>query len=218
MANLNELNFGKEALDIDLDDLPEQMVPGDYTLRQPGWHLYKLPNDFDFSLEADEDGKEYLKASFQGAYSLVYADNPTQRHSDNFDTKVRYVEIDGEQKKIASLAYLLAEGFGETGKLKTHQDVGNALIKHTGETFKGRLEWSATCRSNKAAVGANGEDLGRTGCGTRYRERKVTPKKVGGFSAEALPKNSQGEFSERFQCSCGAVVRAFGNIRGFGQV
>jgi len=196
LADLNDLSFGKEELDIDLSDMPEQIVRGDYTPRQPGWYTYKLPEDFDFSMESDNDGKQFLRVNFRGANSLTYKDEPTRRHSDSVDTKVRYVGDEG--RKVASLAYLLKEGFGVTKKLKGHQDAGQALIDHAGEYFRGRLEWSGRCRD----------------CGTNYREKEVKPKKEGGWEAKAIPRLGS-ELAQDFECVCGADVRAFANIRGF---
>lgn len=208
VQNLDELGLAPDEQPEDLEDFAEQPSTGNYVLHQPGDYNFVLPQVFDFE-KLIEGGEEYLKVNLRGESALKYA------HDNNlFGTQLDNRPIPRfarEGKKGDDLTFLLRDALKETGSLNTAQK-GKALVKHAGESFLARLEWSGSCSTKRDAVDKNGKPLGKKGCGIRYREYEVnTP----AFKCAKIPSKSNGDFAERFTCSCGNLVRVFGNLKSF---
>lgn len=209
--SLQDLALKDEALPTAgqaLDDLPQ--FGGFAPPPQPGPMRFKLPKDLSNiwdTFEAKEKGTR-VTAIFDAAAPLVIVQSKGDRYNgEPFQTRLNNNERPrGKDKKLASdLDYLIAAIEGPTATRPTSNRAYIERVKtFGGKEFGGDMRWSWNCSTErnirvKDAAGAIVEVENKKGCGERYYE-------------EDVPKGTDGETPLEIQCSCGALLRAFGNI------
>jgi hypothetical protein len=222
MAKWNELGFGSEPVPVDVSDLPEQPGASFAPIPQPGDYSFALPAQdvlaeaWDFQL--DEKGARHpilmLAQPKQGEAG------PDARLSMDDGQKVR-TRLSGQPRdfngKMASdLHFLVSGAFKHSAPIVGGLGLVQAVLLYAGQRFKSYFGWSTRCNPANDIYGADSQIVtGKKGCGRRYGERAYTKKN--GEKVLEIPK-VDGKFVERFECVCGAHLRAFGNLNNFRSV
>jgi hypothetical protein len=241
MAKLNDLGLTNEALGgLDFGSMPEQR--GSYgPPLYPGTYRFKLPllkPDLDIWDHRDTDKGPRLVVKFEGASALTIVGSPSNlRNGESFEWNVSNQEFNrarqGEPDQLASdLDFLLRDGFKIPKRPATNLAFAQALIALSGKEFTADNEWTWYCNSKRDIYQQNSEGgsqvvEGVKGCGSKYYQARP-----GGSSTSGVQKSPQDPskpvavdnplvWPERIVCSgkdgipCGAVVRAFPNLRNF---
>jgi hypothetical protein len=211
MSKLSEFGF-KDVVPgaIDVSDLPAQPGAGFEPLRQPGDYIYSLPTSPDlvaaaFEKDLDEKGVAWPVLKFAGDSRLFYADGT------RFQTRMSSAPRNGKPGALQYLAKALSyDGPATPGLL------AKALVGAAGKSFKAELQWAVYCNPNADIYGPDGKIAGKKGCGARFAEKPY--KRSDGVQVGQIPQNPDGTLAERFECSCGAQLRVFGNLRNFRKV
>ena len=193
-----------------LDNLPQfgQFAPPP----QPGPMRFRLPKDLTNVWDAFEagDGKgQRIAAVFDSASPLIIVQSKHGKYDNEpFETRLNNNERKrGKDGVVASdLDYLIAAIEGP-GQKRPEDNKGYIAKVRTfgGKEFAGDMRWSWRCGENRNirvrdAAGNLVEVENKKGCGEAYyQDRDVQPQ-------------ANGEYPLEIQCTCGGVIRAFGNI------
>lgn len=135
--------------------------------------------------------------------------------------KEREAREEGESA-ASDMAYLIRAAKGNDLSGQPTMEYAKEIVRlsKAGATFRADLEYSARCDPERDIYGLN-KDSGEEevlkdvkGCGQRYGMRAFTNKRTGDKTKQ-VPRDGQGEWQERFQCSCGAIISVFPNLRNF---
>jgi len=213
--SLSDLNLKDETLPMagqGLDDLPQfgQFAPPP----QPGPMRFKLPADltnvWDTFEAANKTPSTRVSMVFDAQAPLLIVQSAGGRYNNEpFQTKLNNNErARGKDKKVSSdLDYLIAAIEGPTVQRPTsNKGYIERCRAFRGKEFGGDMRWSWKCGENrnirtKNEKGETVEVLDRKGCGEAFYQEDVLNMKT-----------PEGEFPLEISCSCGAVLRAFGNI------
>lgn len=216
MANPNELNLKNEIIEgVDFDNMPTGMasVP---TPPQPGVYVFRLPSaeviyhSFD-TVEDPVQGQRVI-AQFKDESALIMEPNGQPYHA-NISNRTRVINFKSGPVTVSDMAMLL-KAMGVKPEQQSNPGYIKAMIEIAERRFKGEHTLTANC-SEKRNVWKDGkEQPGRKGCGQRYSVDSFQPKN-GGRVVLAIPKDDQGQCMTRFDCVCGASLRAWGQLRGF---
>lgn len=194
-----------------LDNLPQfgQFTPPP----QPGPYRFRLPKDLTNVYDTFEagDGKgQRLTMIFDAQSPLLIVQSKNDRYNgEPFQTRINNNERPrGKDKKLASdLDYLIVafEGSGAQ-KPATNKAYLEKVRTYGGREFGADVRWSWRCNKERTirvrdAAGALVEMPDKKGCGEAYYQEDVENMKT-----------AEGEFPLEIQCSCGAVLRGFGNL------
>jgi len=213
--SLSDLNLKEETLPTagqGLDDLPQfgQFAPPP----QPGPFRFKLPADLTNLYDTFEvNGKTpptRISMVFDAQAPLIIVASPGGRYNNEpFQTKLNNNErARGKDKKMVSdMDYLIAAVEGPSGQRPSSN--GGYIQKvrtYGGKEFGADLRWSWRCSEGrnirvKNEAGETVEVPDKKGCGESFYQEDV----------QNL-KKPDGEWPLEISCSCGAVLRAFGNL------
>lgn len=223
MPDLKSLGLKKESFEgsDDLDNLPEQgpapepPVPagGPYLLRLPPAAALKNPARWSkFTGKVKDQDKERIAVALKEDAALTIVEAPSfAAELVGSSNNARWTNLERKRDKdgnvyASDFDYVL-KALGEKKRPAGNEGFAAAFEKHGGETLIADSEWSAQCRDDKEVWMVN-EETGQTqkvdgqmGCGARYYQSQI-------------PKE-QGHPLERFQCQCGASLRAFSNWTRF---
>jgi hypothetical protein len=226
VPSLNDLKLSAKPLGDsapDFDSIPAER--GSFTPPpQPGAYRFALPKAIsNFDVIHTNDYGERINVIFDASTPLVIVQSPAKTHDgEAYQTRLSNVpRARGKEKILVSDLDYLLKALGEPGKPKSNQAYAQAIIKHAGQEFGADQEFSYSCNPKRAArfrmddgtLGTvedpssplEGDDAGlKAGCGARYYQNDV-PKVDGLQPLEITCSNPE----------CGAVVRAFGNLRNF---
>ena len=233
MPKLNDLGLTQEQVGTaDFANMPEQR--GGFTPPlYPGPYRFKLPVMTAASEIWDKlttDRGDRLNVLFEGGASLQITQSVGGAHDgESFETRISAAERNrakhGEPEQLVSdLDYLLRDAFKVETRPKTNLQYAQALIALSGREFTADSEWNWYCSKKRdiyVSDGASGSTLveGQKGCDARYYQggkQGVQKMKV-----DPNDPNSPLVWPERVVCSgkdgipCGALVRAFANLRNF---
>lgn len=194
----------------DLDDLP---TFGGFTPPPPpGAYRFKLPMDlsaiWDLIDVPDKQPPQRVRANFDRDHPLLIVQSPKgASNGEPFETKLTNNERGrgkGKEVVASDLDYLL-RAFGDKGKPGNNRGYMQAIAKHAGKEFSADIRYSWRCskdRDIRARDSAGQVQVveGKKGCGEGYYQ-------------EDVPKGPNGEVPYEINCgSCGALLRAFGNL------
>lgn len=225
MPDLNSLGLKDEAVgEIDFEHLRTQGGMGPMP-PQPGIYVVRLPSAavlqraFD-KIDHPEQG-ERIAVKFSdealllnetlGNYYQAYVSNTT-----------REVGKEGERTLTSDMAMLLKvvgsiPQPNERG-IVTNRAYANALLAAAGRAFKIEHALTGNCNDKREIYKDGGVQPGSRGCGQKYAVEGYKPSN-GQPPVISIPKaaNEAGrvEVMLRWECHCGAEIRAFGQIRGF---
>lgn len=192
-----------------LDDLPTfgTFAPPP----QPGPFRFKLPGDLTTiwdTFEAEGKGTR-VTAVFDANAPLVITQSKGGKYNgEPFQTRLNNNErARGKDKKLASdLDYLIAALEGPQAKRPTsNREYIQRVVALRGKEFGADIRWSWRCSKDRVirVRDAQGQLIeapdGKKGCGETYYQEDVQPLATGEYALEA-------------GCTCGAVLRAFGNL------
>lgn len=206
MPSINDLTlFDEDIPEVTPDDMPAQIglrTP----LPQPGSYKFRLPDSFDYETYQTDKGQR-LKAIFRDETAIVLTKtgSPLRYYSINNS------ERDVKGRLVSDFAYLL-KALGHTGPLKGLSAYGNELDKNAGKTFTADLLWTATCNPKREVYKDGEVQKGVFGCGKRFGLQAYSRN---GKEVFAIPRDEEGRFADRFECSCGAIVSAFPQLSNF---
>lgn len=209
MTNINELSIPDDKITVDYDNIPEEYGDARMPAPQPGPYMLQLPDDLSNTWEVIERavGKRVAVAlTGEHAMTMFLPDNATRP----FNTWINNAEYPrGTEKIPASDMQYLIRALDPTAKPTTNKEFVTEMSKHAGVKFKASVEWSAYCNVNKdayfhnAETGATEVAEGTKGCGAKFYQ-------------SSIPVNPEtGLLEESFECTCGAMVRAWPNLRNF---
>lgn len=216
MANLNDLPLNAETI----DDVDPETVPlfGGFTPPpQPGTYVVRLPPPdvlFNcFEVEETGDQGQRLRAVFNDV-SALWNETLNQPYNARVSSRVRYIKVNdpenpGQKKDvgISDFAQLLRV-VGSMPEAKTNQAYGTALTKAGGKRFTIEHALTARCDPKRDIYKDGAIIKGKKGCGAKYASEVYK-------GVIAIPKDEDGFFATRFTCTCGAELRAWGQIRSF---
>lgn len=209
MATINDLELSDVELPVpDYDDIPEEKgeyvpppQPGDYAFTLPA----RLDNVFDvIEWGADKAPRVQAVLARESALTLHTTDGDR-----TFSAWINNAERPRGKEKVpvSDLTYLI-RALNPTATPKTNKEFATEFAKHGGRKFKASVTWSAFCSPTKDAYfpdpsnpGTSILCAGTPGCGKNYYQQDI-------------PKQG-GVYQERFQCTCGATLRAFPKLRNF---
>lgn len=177
---------------------------------QPGPMRFKLPADLTNVWDTFEvEGKgTRVTAEFDQQSPLIIVQSVGARYNgEPFQTKLNNNErARGKSKMLVSdLDYLIVAIEGpQKEKPASNKAYIEKVRTYGNKEFGGDLRWSWRCSKTrdirvKDEAGNTVEVPGKKGCGEAYYQEDVN-------------KQQSGEFPLEIACSCGAVLRAFGNI------
>lgn len=218
MANINDLNLlDEEAPEQDLSQLPEPPSGSFGVFLQPGRYAFRIPPGVTevWGVDSTERGQRAF-ATFEGANSLQ-----VEPDGKPFRAKVHSRERSYNDVLVSDMMYLF-QALGEKTYNPNPKSVIETLNKHKGETFKADVTLQANCSEGRPvyeldSTGNSVKNEAKFGCGKEYQQQGFTRKKgkKAGQTVLVIPKED-GQFVERFQCSCGAVLRSFQQLQNFG--
>ncbi len=228
MANLNDLPLTADTIDdVDPETVPtfSSFVPPP----QPGLYVGQLPSPEvifnSFKTEEVADQGQRLVANFADE-SAIWLPTLNIPYRARISNRVRYLKVNdpdnpGEKKSvgISDMAQLLKvvnsplEKTPAGESIKTLQAYGRALVAAGGRLFKFKHDLTANCSKDRD-IYKDGQVLkGKKGCGQRFATEPYPVKQ--GKPILQIPKGPDGKFATRFECTCGATVSAWGQIRSF---
>jgi len=220
MSNLNELNLSDEAVDVDVDNMPEQFGGGGFIDPQPGDYVFSMPKDVTFKPMLIGNA-ERINAEFIGGNGFK------MESGERFTTRLSNMSRGRKDgPKGAALAYLL-QAVGFSGRLVTNLDYGHGVewAIEKQKSFKAYVEWRFYCNPNKPrriAAEVDGrtklieDPAGTKGCGRSFGETAYV--KGNGDKVNAIPTNGSGELTQSFKCVCGGAIRIFPELINFRSV
>lgn len=230
MANYRELALKDEsAVSFDWDNPPEQPAGGFAPAIYPDSYEFELPKDLENCWEVVEINEgdlkgQYVALQFDAQHPLVGIRSQSGQHDgETYNGRISGVPRNrskkGDPPKYASdLMYLLLYGFEGKEKPKNSREWISVVNGYAGKHFVADAEWSAFCNKKKTIYVYDAQGNAVEDPGVVNPETGVTSKRVGcgkNYYMRDIPKDAQGAYSERFQCSCGAALRAFPQLVRF---
>jgi hypothetical protein len=222
MANLNDLPLTADTTDdVDVNTVPT--FGGGFTPPpQPGTYVGRLPSAeviFNcFQTQEVPDQGQKLLAVFADE-SAITLEQFNQSYRARISNRVRYVKVNdpdnpGEKKSvgISDMAQLLRV-VNSIPEGKTNTAYGHALVAAGGRLFKFTHDLTANCDPKRDIYKDGAVIKGKKGCGARYATESY--RGGNGKMVGVIPKDESGKFATRFQCTCGASLSAWGQIKGF---
>lgn len=225
MPDLNSLGLKDEAVGaIDWEHLrtsggmgPLPPQPGIYLMRMPS--AAALQKAFE-KIDHEEQG-ERIAVKFSDE-ALLFNETLQNYYQAYVSNTTRETGKENERTLTSDMAMLLKvldsiPKANERGVI-TNRSYAEAIIAAAGKTFK--IEHSLTGNCNpKREIYKDGAVLaGSKGCGAKYVVETYKPRD-GSPPPIAIPKEADDSGKiitcVRWVCSCGAEIRAFGQIRGF---
>lgn len=206
---LAHLKFSSDAIDVDLDNLPSQgglIIPPP----QPGIYRFKIPAGL-------ARGMETIQTDVGQRFVVILRDdlalqNVTlnQPYPTRISNQERAVGKDGQ--KASDMAFLL-HALGITVDKPTNKGYAEAMLKAQGLEFLAFNDLTARCNPKTDVYKqGDGKIEGLKGCGAAYATRSYT--KRDGTTVSEIPKEGT-QFATEFTCSCGALIRCFGQLSKF---
>lgn len=233
MPKLNDLGLTQEHVGTaDFENMPDQRGGFGPPL-YPGTYRFKLP-----TLKADSEMWDTLTTEkgprlnvlFEGGAALQILQSAGGLHDgESFECRISAAERNrarkGEEEQFVSdLDYLLRDAFEMKKRPQTNLQYAQALLPLSGKEFTADVEWNWYCNKKRPIYVDNGQG-GSTkleeqlGCDRRYYQGGTTGVQKG--HSDPNDPNSPLVWPERIICSgkdgipCGALVRAFPNLRNF---
>ena len=210
MSNINDLDLVREEIPVDMNDLPEEFQQR-WPQPQPGTYVFVLPEVIKFGKMLTQRG-ERLTAQFSGEYSLTALPG-----GGKVSTNIANAERPfGKDKKLVSDMAFLLKALKYTGPALVYsEDYARALSQFGGQRFRADLVRDTTCSLTRDIFKDGAVQRGVKGCGTRY---ELQPRKGNnGHEILGIPKDENG-YVERFDCKCGASLKAWARLRNFRSV
>jgi hypothetical protein len=229
VPSLNDLKLAAKPLGDtapDFDQIPAER--GAYVPPpQPGSYRFAFPAKIDnFDVITTEKYGERVVVIFDADTPLTIVQSKDKAHDgEAYRTRLNNVPRERGREKIlvSDLDYLLkAKGVSlPAPKVRTNRDYLKGVVSLAGQQFGADQEFSYSCNPKRAArfrdadgtlvteedpsSTLDGDDAGlKAGCGNRYYQSDI-PKVDGVQPLEIDCTNPE----------CGAVIRAFGNLRNF---
>lgn len=224
MANLNDLPLNDEEIPVDVENV-QQFGGGSSPVPQPGRYVMELPSAeaiFNaFEIEETADQGQRLRCIFKGPASWKNV-TTGQYYDARISNKVRAVTLKDKATGEESVTFIseMAQLLNVVGSIpegKTNTAYGNALVNAGGRRFMIEHTITASCGADRDVYKDGKVVPGRKGCGQKYATEAYKPRN-GGAPVLAIPKDENGKFSIRFECSCGAELRCWSQIRSFAKV
>lgn len=236
MPRFAELGLTNEKVgDVDFANMPEQRGSGGFGPQpQPGTYRFKVPT-FDasapiFDTLTTQKGPR-LNLKFEDSHALTIVQSPGGTHNgETLRWRLSNQEFNrakkGDPETFASdMDYILRDVLKQTKRPSSNQQYGQAMIKEfSGKEFTADLEFQWRCNDQadiRVDDGQGGTEVveGTKGCGAKYYQGG----RNGVQKVHENPEdpNSPLVYPERITCSgkdgiqCGAVVRAFPQLRNF---
>lgn len=219
MAKWDALGFGSEPVPVDVSDLPDQPGASFAPLPQPGDATFRLP-DSDALAEAWEH-----QIDDKGTRHPVLVLSRPRQGETGPDARLDMAgygkiisRLSGKPREIqgrlaSDLHFLVAGAFEHKAPIVGALGLAQAVLLYAGKDFRAYYGWQTNCNAANDIYGDDGQQIpGKKGCGRRYGERAFKTK--AGNQTLAIPV-VDGKLSERFECVCGASLRAFGNLNNF---
>jgi hypothetical protein len=215
--SLNDLQLKDEPLPTagqPLDDLPSfgSVAPPP----QPGAYRFRLPGDLTtvwdvltFAAANGQPAKERVQMILDQNHPLLIVQSPGGKENNNpFQTRLNNNERPrGRQGSLglhSDLDYVIAAFDPKRSKPKSNREYIEVIRTYGGKEFGADIRWSWGC-SKERNIRVMDKDKNivevenKKGCGERYYQ-------------EDVEKQPNGEFPLQIQCTCGAMLRAFGNL------
>lgn len=196
-----------------LEDLPQ--FGGFAPPPQPGTFRFKLPTDltgcFDLFEASDGQGRtkgQRVNLILDQHAPLLIVQSPQKRYDgEPFQTRLNNNERNrgkaGAGGQHSDLDYLLYAFEPGTPKPKNNAGYLERVKKFGGREFTADIRWSWGCSTDRniRVPDASGQlqEVEKKGCGARYYQ-------------EDQKKDPSGEYPLQIRCTCGASLRAFGNL------
>lgn len=222
-TNLNDLGSAPLNDGVDPSNLPAQMGSS-APPPQPGPYRWRLAPIKLADLDV-VDGKEYGQRVKVGL-SLTVVQSPTgAENGETFTTTItntpmRRGKRDDPNAPLASDWDYLNQALGISLTQRSNRAYAEALMAKaaTGDVeFAADLEWSWRCNPDRDGYWpddqGNAQKVeGQKGCGAKYYQSGVTKEPELGPDGQIIRQ----VYPLQLTCSgCGALVRAFGNLRNF---
>lgn len=217
--DFRKLALKDEKLDVDYENIPEQRGGGRPNI-DPGRYVFELPKNLAEAWVVRETGRGQRVAIESSRDCPIVLSRALKSSDEALVGQVWYGSISNAERNrarkgeperfVSDMTYLLKEGFGDPATPKSNKEMIVALNKHAGEAFSADNEWSCFCNKDKVRfISSDGQAVedpdGTKGCGKNYYQRDI-------------PRDAEGYYQERFDCQCGASLRAFQNLVRFGKV
>lgn len=213
MPNINNLNLSEEELPLDFATMPS--VGTSRPVPQPGIYRFRLPEvpAIENVLDTDEtpDG-QVLLARFQDD-AMLFNETTNEwysaRISNRFRTvKRRNAETGETEERLVSDFGSLLKAVNSTPEIVTNKSMAQALVDAAGRHFIAEHTLTANCSPVRDIYREGKVIVGKKGCGARYAVTKWG-------KTLPIPRNEDGTVATRFECQCGAELRAWGQLQGF---
>lgn len=214
LAELTELLKDEPIPVLNVEDLPEygSWAPPP----QPGPYRFKLPAALDtvFELYEDKD-KQYVRVLFDKDNPLLITQDVRQKHTgEAFQTRLTNQRRKRGEIEVSDLDFLL-KALGETTTPTSNRAYMEVLKTHAAQEFLSDITYSWQCSETRdryiddGAGGTKKDETGQKGCGKKFYQAEKTKK------PEQQIAKVNGEYPYEISCTCGAVIRAFGNLDNF---
>ena len=219
---LNDLNLVEETLPTAgqaLDDLPT--FGGFAPPPQPGPFRFKLPSDLSGVWDTMETQHKTESNPKGTRVKMVFdQNNPltiVQSHTQNrYKGEAFQCNINNNERKRgkagaggehSDMDYLCAAFEPTKAKPTSNKGYIERVRTYGGREFGADIRWSWSCnKTRNIRVRNPGGDVveveNKLGCGNNYYQEDIKPEM----------KLANGEFPLEISCSCGALLRAFGNL------
>lgn len=237
MPKLSDLGLTNERVgDVDFATMPDQR--GSFgPLPQPGTYRFKTPQfngDSPIFDTFDTTKGKRLNLKFEDSYALTIVQSPGNAHNgETLHFRLSNAEFNrakkGEPEILASdMDYILRDVGGVQKRPATNQQYAQALVQaFSNVEFTADLEFQWRCNDKtdiRVDDGQGGSQVleGQKGCGSKYYQAYTgSARGVQKVLSNPEDPNSPQVYPERIECSgkdgvpCGAIVRAFPQLRNF---
>jgi len=217
MPNPNDLNLNAEVVEGDFDNMPTGMskvLPPP----QPGIYIFQMPsaeilyNAFETMDDAVQGQRLQIVLEDEAALTLQKTGQPYHAKLNN---RTRVMNYRSGAVTVNDMGMLL-KALGITPESNTNPGYAQAMLEAGGKTFKGEHGLSTNC-SEKRDIYKDGKPVvGTKGCGQKYAHEGYAPRD-GGKPVLNIPKEGD-QFKLQFDCVCGASLKSWGRLKGFGSV
>ena len=220
MPNPNELNLNNEVIEGDMENMPTGMSSV-LTPPQPGIYVFQLPSAeiiyHSFNTVDDDQQGQRLQLTLKEESALKNVTLDGQPYHANLSNRTRTINYKSGPVVVSDMAMLL-KALGITPEAMTNGAFAQAMVNAGDKQFKGEHTLTSNCNPKRDLYKDGAQQKGQKGCGQKFAAESYQPKAPPGARVVlAIPREEENPalLKTRFDCTCGASLRAWGQLRGF---
>lgn len=218
MPNINKLHLSDEELPLDINAMPSGLgtrpqVP------QPGIFRLRLPESpaIENAFDTQETGEGQVLIAVFNNDAMLYNETLNQYYTARISNRFREIKTmnreTGEREPVLISDYgMLLKALQSVPDRISNRQLATSLIKCAGKVFVAEHTLTATCNPKNEVWKQGSRVTGKMGCDRRFAVEAWKSEKS---ERLAIPADDNGGVATRFECPCGAELRAWGQLQGF---